>query len=130
MQSCGSDVTFEQRKEVVVQNRFDLCEVRSDNHFREDRSGGDADRAAITFETSGFDDLIVELQFDPDAITAERIEILMRDIRSRKAAIVAGVAEVVQDNLAVERSHSLLFPYQPRSKLLSFFQRCRRAGPP
>ena len=85
----------------------ELCNVFAEDEFGEERGGGGADGASVTFEARFVYDRFVELQFDPDAIAAERIELFVADIRHVQAAVVARVTEVVQKRVTIKCRHAI-----------------------
>ena len=56
----------------------------------------------------------MKFYFDSDAIAAEWVEAFVTNVRIDEVAVVARVAEVVQESVAVERDHTLLSVFQKR----------------
>jgi hypothetical protein len=49
--------------------------------------------------------LILEFDFQPDAIATQRIEAFVADIRVGDRAVVSRAAKVVQQRFAIKRAH-------------------------
>ena len=56
LEAGGFDVAFEGGEEAVVGDGGDFSEIRADDHFCEEGSGGGADRAGVAFKACRFDD--------------------------------------------------------------------------
>lgn len=101
METRGLDVACESGENLGVGKIGERVDVVAANEFGEQGSSGGANGAGVTLETRLRNCRAVELQFEPDAIAAKRIELFVTDVGCRQAAVVARVPEVVQEDVTV-----------------------------
>jgi hypothetical protein len=80
LQTRGLNITLQSRDETIVGDSRHFANIAAEHEFGEQRRGGHANSATVTFETSRAYFRLFELELNPDSIAAEWVELFAAQI--------------------------------------------------